>query len=66
MPVPAADRAERVPAQMLVLKFWPLHLPQLAIALVIDLYARLSTLLFLATGLQPRAPRRPTETGEPE
>lgn len=55
LPVPEAGRATLRPAQLLVLKHWALHLPQLAIALAIDLFAPLSTLLFWAAAFKARA-----------
>jgi hypothetical protein len=54
LPVPLADRATLAPAQVLVLKHWQLHLPQLALALAIDLFAPLSTLLFWAAAIKAR------------
>lgn len=57
MPVPAAGRAYPSPAQVLVLKHWLLHLPQLAIALAIDLQAPLSMVFFWAAAIRERAPK---------
>ena len=58
LPVPVPGRASLAPAQVLVLKHWRLHLPQLALALVIDLFAPLSTLLFWAAAIKARRVRR--------
>lgn len=64
LPVPDAGRATLSPAQVLVLEHWKLHLPQLAIALAIDLFAPLSTLLFLAAAIKARARKTSTFKGE--
>lgn len=58
LPLPEAGRATLKPAQVLVLQHWQLHLPQLALALAIDLFAPLSTLLFWAAAIRARARRR--------
>lgn len=58
LPLPEAGRATLKPAQVLVLAHWQLHLPQLALALAIDLFAPLSTLLFWAAAIRARARRR--------
>lgn len=62
--VPEAGRATLMPAQVLVLAHWRLHLPQLALALAIDLFAPLSTLLFWAAALKARARRKTFSTGD--
>lgn len=61
LPLPEAGRAKLLPAQVLVLKHWHMHLPQLALALAVDLFAPLSTLLFLAAAIRvrTRAPKPP-------
>lgn len=64
LPVPVAGRANLSPAQVLVLKHWQLHLPQLALALAIDLSAPLSTLLFWAAAFKARARKLSAEIGE--
>jgi hypothetical protein len=64
LPVPVAGRANPSPAQVVVLKHWQLHLPQLAIALAIDLFAPLSTLLFWAAAIKARARELPAGIGE--
>jgi hypothetical protein len=64
LPLPVAGRANLAPAQALVLKHWQLHLPQLAIALAIDLFAPLSTLLFWAAAIKRRARKLPAGIGE--
>lgn len=66
LPIPAAARAELSPAQVLVLKHALLHLPQMAIALVIDLFAPISTLLFWAAALKSRARTVPVKMGDHE
>lgn len=58
LPVPEAGRAKLLPAQVLVLEHWRLHLPQLALALAIDLFAPLSTLLFWAAAIKARTQYR--------
>jgi hypothetical protein len=58
LPVPVAGRAKRSPAQDLVFKHWRLHLPQLALAVAIDLFAPLSTLLFWAAAIGRRTRTR--------
>ncbi len=52
LPLPEAGRAVLKPAQLLVWDHALLHLPQLAIALIIDLFAPLSTLLFWAAAMK--------------
>lgn len=64
LPTPKAGRATLKPAQVLVLEHWQLHLPQLAIALAIDLFAPLSTLLFWAAAIKARARQFPMHQGE--
>ncbi|MCA0848110.1 hypothetical protein [Salipiger thiooxidans] len=54
LPVPEAGRASLLPAQVLVLKHWRLHLPQIALALAVDLFAPLSTMLFWAAAIKLR------------
>jgi len=54
LPVPEAGRASLLPAQVLVLKHWRLHLPQIALALAVDLFAPLSTMLFWAAAIKSR------------
>ena len=58
MPVPEAGRAQLLPPQILVLRYWQYHLPQLALALAIDLFAPLSIVLFWAAAIKARARRR--------
>lgn len=60
LPLPEAGRANLKPAQTLVLEHRMLHLPQLTLALAIDLFAPLSTLLFWAAAMRarPSKPRR--------
>ncbi|MEO1324300.1 MAG: hypothetical protein AAFV59_14970 [Pseudomonadota bacterium] len=59
LPLPTPKRAELVPPQILVWRYWRQHLPQAALALIIDLYAPISTALFWAAALRPaRRPRR--------
>jgi hypothetical protein len=60
----ASSRANLLPAQVLVLRHWQLHLPQLAIALTIDLFAPLSTLLFWAAAIKTRARKLSAGIGE--
>lgn len=64
LPVPEAGRATLKPAQTLALEHWRLHLPQLALALAVDLFAPLSTLLFWAAAIRSRARRFPRKIGE--
>jgi len=64
LPLPKAGRAGLLPAQVLVLAHWALHLPQLALALAIDLFAPLSTLLFAAAAMKARIRHGQTRTGE--
>ncbi|QEW21469.1 hypothetical protein LA6_003680 [Marinibacterium anthonyi] len=64
LPLPHADRANLSPAQVVVLKHWTLHLPQLALALAIDLFAPLSTLLFAGAAIKSRARKFSIHTGE--
>lgn len=64
LPLPEAGRATLKPAQVLVLEHWKLHLPQLAIALAIDLFAPLSTLLFWAAAIKARARKTTIKAGE--
>ncbi|MHC0054154.1 hypothetical protein [Actibacterium sp. D379-3] len=64
LPLPDAGRATLKPAQVLVLEHWRLHLPQLAIALAIDLFAPLSTLLFWAAAIKARARKVTLQAGE--
>lgn len=54
LPRPEPGRAIIKPSQTLVLEHWKLHLPQLAIAASIDLFAPLSTLLFWAAAIRAR------------
>ena len=54
LPLPEAGRAVLKPAQRLVLDHTLMHLPQLAIALITDLFAPLSTLLFWAAAMKRR------------
>jgi hypothetical protein len=66
LPLPEAGRAALFPAQVLVLRHWHLHLPQLALALAVDLFAPLSTLLFWAAAIRirsqaPRPPKGPSQ-----
>lgn len=56
--LPEPGRATLLPAQVLVLAYWRLHLPQLALALAIDLFAPLSTLLFWAAAMKARKHRK--------
>ncbi len=64
LPMPGAGRATLKPAQIVVLEHWKLHLPQFAIALVIDLFAPLSTLLFWAAAIKARAQKAPISKGK--
>lgn len=64
LPVPASGRANLIPAQVLVLRHVQLHLPQLALALAIDLFAPLSTLLFLAAAIKSRTVRSAPQKGD--
>ncbi|MEL6570965.1 MAG: hypothetical protein AAFQ64_04860 [Pseudomonadota bacterium] len=66
LPLLEAGRATLKPAQVLVLEHWRLHLPQLAIAMAIDLFAPLSTLLFWAAAIRARARKLPTKRGKPQ
>lgn len=52
LPLPEPSRAQLRPAQVLVLSHWSMHLPQLALALVVDLFAPLSAALFFAAALR--------------
>lgn len=54
LPLPESGRATIKPAQILVLEHWRLHLPQLAMAMIIDLFAPLSTMLFWAASMRQR------------
>ncbi len=62
LPLPEAGRAVLKPAQDLVWAYASSHLPQMAIALIIDLFAPLSTLLFWASTMKRRG--RTTENSE--
>lgn len=64
LPLPSAGRAKLMPAQVLVLAHWKLHLPQLALALAIDLFAPLSTLLFWAAAIRAGSRTRVTREGD--
>lgn len=57
MPLPEAGRAVIKPSQSLVLQHWKLHLPQLALAASLDLFAPISTLLFWAAAIRARRSR---------
>lgn len=63
LPVPAPERASLLPAQILVLKHWLPHIIQLAIALSIDLFGVLSTLLFWAAAIRVRTRISSNEKG---
>lgn len=54
LPLPVPGRADLLPAQLLVFKFWALHLPQLGIVGITDCYAPLSLLLFWCAALKAR------------
>lgn len=68
IPLPEASRAQLLPAQELVIKYWVRHLPQLALALACDLFAPLSALLFWAAAMRVRrrSPLVSTQIGRHE
>jgi len=58
LPLPTPERASIKPPQEIVVLHWKAHLPQLAIAGTIDLFAPLSILLFWAAAMRVRAVAR--------
>ena len=53
-PIPQIERAKLLPAQVVVLKFFEMHLPNLALVVVIDGFPVLSMLLLWAAAMRDR------------
>lgn len=56
--IPAAVRAELIPAPKITLLYASDHLPQLALAVSLDAFGPISALLFFAAGMRPTTNRK--------